>query len=299
MRLRNQRKEEQLLFDPDINRTLRQLRQRRKREQKSQSRDKTSGEIMAEETNGHVDPADPPPRRVLGDYALQQGPRHFSSIAVPNTARVIEIKPAHLTLVSVNQFTGMEHEDPYTHLSTFYELTATMGFEDQDKDAAYMRLFPFSLTGKAKEWLKSHPNQSLTRWSDVEEKFLQRFFPPSRFIKARSEISNFRQGSDEALCAAWERFKVLLRRCPNHGFEDIAQLNIFHNGLRPETKMILDAAAGGTMMAVDVEHVTRIIDALASTDYQAQYDRQSVQKKGVFELNSTDAILAQNKIMTQ
>ena len=52
-------------------------------------------------------------------------------------------------------------------------------------------------------------------------------------------------------------------------------------------------------MAVDVEHATRIIDALTSTDYQAQYDRQSVQKKGVFELNNTDAILAQNKIMTQ
>jgi len=47
-----------------------------------------------------------------------------------------------------------------------------MGFEDQDKDAAYMRLFPFSLIEKAKEWLKSHPNQNLTRWSDVEEKFL-------------------------------------------------------------------------------------------------------------------------------
>jgi len=85
---------------------------------------------VEEEANGHVDPADSPPRRVLGDYALQQGPRHFSSIVVPNTARAIEIKPAHLTLVSANQFTGMEHEDPYTHLSTFNELTATMGFKD-------------------------------------------------------------------------------------------------------------------------------------------------------------------------
>jgi len=91
----------------------------------------------------------------------------------------------------------------------------------------------------------------------------------------------------------------MLRRCPNHGFEEIAQLNIFHNGLKPETKMILDAAAGGTMMAVDVEQAKQIIDALASTDYQAQYDRQSVQKKGVFELNTTEAILAQNKILTQ
>ena len=116
-----------MLFDPDINKTLRQLRQRRKREQKSQSGEKTSGEIMAEEGNGHVDL---PQRRKLGDYALQQGPRKFSSIVVPNTTRAIEIKPAHLTLVSANQFTGMKHGDPYSHLSTFYELTATMGFED-------------------------------------------------------------------------------------------------------------------------------------------------------------------------
>jgi len=60
----------------------------------------------------------------------------------------------------------------------------------------------------------------------------------------------------------------MLRRCPNHGFEDIAQLNIFHNGLKPNTKMIMDAAPGGTIMVVDVEQVTRIIKALASTDYQ-------------------------------
>jgi len=45
----------------------------------------------------------------------------------------------------------------------------------------------------------------------------------------------------------------MLRRCPNHGFEQIAQLNIFHNALRPDTKMILYVAAEGTMMAVDVE----------------------------------------------
>jgi len=194
---------------------------------------------------------------------------------------------------------GLDHEDPYTHLSTFYELTATMGFEERDKEVAYMKLFPFSLAGKVKDWLNSNPNQSLRRWSEVEEKFLQKFFPLSRLIKAKLDISNFRQGVDEAFCTTWDRFKTMLRRCPNHGFEEIAQLNVFHYGLRPKTKMILDAAAGGTMMALDVEQAKRIIDALACTDYQAQYDRKSVQKKGVFELNTTNAILAHNKILTQ
>jgi len=35
--------------------------------------------------------------------------------------------------------------------------------------------------------------------------------------------------------------------------------------------MLLDVVTGGTMMVVDVEQVTKIIDALASTDYQAQH----------------------------
>jgi len=63
--------------------------------------------------------------------------------------------------------------------------------------------------------------------------------------------------------------------------------------------MILDAAAGGTMMSVDAEQGTRIIDALASTDYQAQHDRYTVQEKWVLDLSTSDAILAQNKILTQ
>jgi len=48
----------------------------------------------------------------------------------------------------------MDNEDPYTHLSTFYELIGTMGFQEGDLEHVYMRLFPFSLAGKAKEWLK-------------------------------------------------------------------------------------------------------------------------------------------------
>jgi len=56
---------------------------------------------------------------------------------------------------------------------------------------------------------------------------------------------------------------MILRKCPNHGFEDIAQLSIFLTGLRSDTKMLLDAATSGTMMVLEVEQVARIIDALA------------------------------------
>jgi len=52
--------------------------------------------------------------------------------------------------------------------------------------------------------------------------------------------------------------------------------------------MILDSAVGGTMMNVDAEQATRIIDALASTDYKAQHDRHTMQKKGVLDLSTSN-----------
>jgi len=103
----------------------------------------------------------------------------------------------------------------------------------------------------------------------------------------------FRKRAIEVFCETQERFKMILRKRQNHGFENITQLSIFLNGLRFDIKMLLDAATSGTMMVLDVEQVTRIIDALASIDYQAQHDRQGIQNKGLF------ALLAQNKILTQ
>jgi len=226
---------------------------------------------------------------------MYEGPKHFSSIAIPATAKALEIDPDFLILINAHQFTAIEHEDPYSHLDTFYELVGVMSFKSEDVDNVCMRLFPFSLAGKGKEWLKSLPNQSLNSWKGVEGKFLQRFFPISRYIKARSEISMFIQGADEVFCETWERLKMILRKCPNHGFQDIAQLSIFFSCLRFDTKMLLDAAAGSTMMALDVEQATRITDALASNDYQAQHDGQGLQNKGLLE----DALLAKIKILTQ
>jgi len=109
----------------------------------------------------------------------------------------------------------------------------------------------------------------------------------------------FRQGAEESFYETWERFKMMLRKCPNHGFEEISQLSIFLNGLRFDTKMLLDAAVGGTMMVVNVDQAMRIIDALDTTDYQAQHDKQAHQKRGLLELNTTDALRTKNKILTQ
>lgn len=68
------------------------------------------------------------------------------------------MKPTVLSLMSSNQFAGMDNEDPYNHLSTFYELCGTMRVVEENQEVAYLRLFPFSLTRKAKTSLQSQPN---------------------------------------------------------------------------------------------------------------------------------------------
>ncbi|KAL5124441.1 hypothetical protein HKD37_02G004832 [Glycine soja] len=109
---------------------------------------------------------------------------------------------------------------------------------------------------------------------------------PLGFISAKSVIATFFQGSDEPLYEAWERLKSLLRRFPNHSFDDAAQLPIFYSGLKPHTKMILDASARGTMMSKSPKEAIVIIDSIAASDYQSHHDRAPVQRKDgvVFEV---------------
>nr|KYP63067.1 hypothetical protein KK1_017632 [Cajanus cajan] len=74
---------------------------------------------------------------------------------------------------------------------------------------------------------------------------------------------------------------------------------MFCNALRPQTKMLLDASAGGSMMIKDSEEEITIIDVLAASDYQAHHDRSQPTKRGILELDTQNAILAQNKLLSQ
>ena len=59
--------------------------------------------------------------------------------------KVVELKPAMLSLIRSHPFVGMDHEDPYTHFSTFMELCSTMGASNEDVETVYLRDFSFSL----------------------------------------------------------------------------------------------------------------------------------------------------------
>jgi hypothetical protein len=66
-----------------------------------------------------------------------------------------EIKPALLNLVMKEQFSGASSDDDAAHLNNFVELCEMQKYKDVDGNIIKLKLFPFSLRGRAKDWLLS------------------------------------------------------------------------------------------------------------------------------------------------
>ena len=65
---------------------------------------------------------------------------------------------------------------------------------------------------------------------------MSRFFPLVLTAERRGEIIFFKQGKDESLYVAWERFKRLLKRCPMHGIDLTTHMDIFYHAMNYASK---------------------------------------------------------------
>nr|GFA80925.1 reverse transcriptase domain-containing protein [Tanacetum cinerariifolium] len=173
--------------------------------------------------------------------------RYEDAIVVPpiNTNN-FELKQTLINLVQSNQFTG--RQDPHNHLRFFNKVTSTFRHPEVPNTTFKLLLFPFSLEGEARIWLDEEPSRSILTWEDLVSKFINQFFPPSKTMYLRNEITNFLQKSNETFNKALERFKDLLRQCPHHGFSKLHQLDTFYNALNPNDQDALDSAAGGNFL---------------------------------------------------
>jgi hypothetical protein len=61
------------------------------------------------------------------------------------------------------------------------------------------KLFPFSLTGRAKHWYKQTIESTQGDWEALCSSFSLNFFPISRVVSLRSEVLSFKHKEKESL----------------------------------------------------------------------------------------------------
>ena len=77
------------------------------------------------------------------------------------------------------------------------------------EDALKLRLFPFSVKDKGKQWLNFLPVNSITIWAQLCHAFLTKFYPISKTMEMYNVITNFTMLDGETFHEAWERFNDL------------------------------------------------------------------------------------------
>jgi hypothetical protein len=103
-----------------------------------------------------------------------------------------ELKPALINMVQANPFCGKPHEDANDHLQHFLEVCNTFTVKNITADAIRLRLFPFSLLGKAKQWFYANKSEVRT-WDNCANAFRKKFFPAGKTSALCGKISSFQQ----------------------------------------------------------------------------------------------------------
>ncbi|KAH9762816.1 hypothetical protein KPL70_000947 [Citrus sinensis] len=180
-------------------------------------------------------------------------------------------------------------QDPHLHLKLFLEVSDAFKIAGALQEPLRLILFPFSLIDRARAWLNSLPPDSITTWSDLADKVLLKYFPPTKNAKLRNEITSFHQLEDESLCDARERFKELLRKCPHHGISCCIQLETFYNGLNPSTRLMVDASTNGALLSKSYNEAYEILERIANNNYQWPSTRQAA-ARGTAGVHNVDAL---------
>ena len=93
-------------------------------------------------------------------------------------------------MVQANSFCGKPHEDANAHLQHFLEVCSTFTIKGVTPEAIRLRLFPFSLIGKAKQWFYTN-REATDTWDKCSNAFLMKFFPMGKTNALRGKISSF------------------------------------------------------------------------------------------------------------
>jgi hypothetical protein len=108
-----------------------------------------------------------------------------------------EVSPRLLNLIAKDQFGGSANEDAFMHLHDFCKICDMQKFKNVENDIVKLKLFPFSLRGKSKDWLLSLPNGSINSWDNLREAFIKKYYRLVKILQNRNSILSFKQNDNE------------------------------------------------------------------------------------------------------
>nr|GEZ41024.1 hypothetical protein [Tanacetum cinerariifolium] len=117
-----------------------------------------------------------------------------------------ELKGQFLKELRTNTFSGSDHEDANEHIKKVIKIVNLFHISNITIDQVMLRAFLMSLTGAKME-----------------------------------EINKSQEEPDENLYQAWEQFKELLMKYPQHYLMEMQEVILFYNGLGILTRQILDS----------------------------------------------------------
>ncbi|CAM8909002.1 unnamed protein product [Rhodiola kirilowii] len=200
--------------------------------------------------------------RPVGDYMTPTLEGNGSAIMPPDEdAFDFDVKSSLVHMVTHDQYQGVGN--PSTHLANFQEYCRTYKPRNVPVEYVYLKLFPSSLYGDAKEWLQNHEPGTFRTWDHLANSFLNKFFPPSRTKKFTDFILTFSQRDNELFHQAYDRFKHYLRECPHHNFRKADLMRYFYLGMSKEAKNKMDTTSGGAIMELPATQGFKIVDKIA------------------------------------
>ncbi|KAH9679091.1 protein kinase domain-containing protein [Citrus sinensis] len=193
-----------LSFDPEIEKTARQLRQQTKR-----AKQRSSSPLLSEtdtvpdlvesssDSEEQVMGRPAPVERTLRELAepdLNQQPLCIQYVDLEVN---FELKSGLIHLLP--KFHGFAGEDPHKHLKEFHVVCSSIRPQGVTEEQIKLCAFPFSVDGLAKDWLYYLPPGSITTWNGLKKQFLEKYFPASRAANIRKDICGIRQLPGETL----------------------------------------------------------------------------------------------------
>ena len=163
-------------------------------------------------------------------------------------------------------FHGKPSEDPYRHVDELSQVYEINHRQNVPADMMKMKLFPDTLRDRAKDWFLKL-GKEFTSWTNMEEKFLRKYYSIGKTTSVRKAIREFTQGTSETFHEAWEWLKDLTKEYPHHGVYNHELMQIFYDGLGPQDRYLWDAASGGTFMSKYEDDAMELIETVAENSH--------------------------------